>query len=63
MSAAVITTIPIRVWKTGYIIAWGLCLLFYFGQYALRSAPGVVVPELTSAFGLTTPGVSSLLGL
>lgn len=63
MSATVVTAIPTRVWKTGYIIAWGFCLLFYFGQYALRSAPGVMVPELTEAFGLRTLGVSSLLGL
>ena len=49
--------------QVGFIIAWCFCLLFYFGQYALRSAPGVMVPELTGAFGLTTLGVSSLLGL
>jgi len=52
-----------RAGHVGFIIAWGFCLLFYFGQYALRSAPGVMVPELTGAFGLTTIGVSSLLGL
>ena len=55
--------LPARAGNTGFIIAWGFCLLFYFGQYALRSAPGVMVPELTGAFGLTTLGVSSLLGL
>jgi fucose permease len=49
--------------QLGFVVAWGFCLLFYFGQYALRSAPGVMVPELTDAFGLTTLGVSSLLGL
>ncbi len=49
--------------KTAFIVAWGLCLVFYFLQYALRSAPGVMIPELTTAFGLTTLGVSTLLGL
>ncbi len=49
--------------KTMYIIAWGLCLFFYFLQYAIRSAPGVMIPELTAAFGLTTLGVSALLGM
>ncbi len=49
--------------RAGYILAWGLCLVFYFLQYALRSAPGVMIPELTGAFGLTTLGVSSLIGL
>ena len=63
MSATVITALPARSRQTGFIIAWGFCLLFYFGQYALRSAPGVMVPELTGTFGLTTLGVSSLIGL
>jgi MFS family permease len=52
--------------KTGqlrFIVAWSFCLLFYFLQYALRSAPGVMIPELIAAFGLTALGVSSLLGL
>jgi hypothetical protein len=38
-------------------------LLFYFGQYAIRFTPGVMVPELPDTIGLTTIGVSSLLGL
>jgi MFS family permease len=49
--------------KTMYIVAWALCLFFYFLQYAIRSAPGVMIPELTAAFGLTTLGVSALLGM
>ncbi|MDR3519190.1 MAG: MFS transporter [Azospirillaceae bacterium] len=49
--------------KTTFIAAWALCLVFYFLQYALRSAPGVMIPELTAAFGLTTLGISTLLGL
>ncbi|NKC33599.1 MFS transporter [Falsiroseomonas selenitidurans] len=49
--------------KTLFIVAWALCLVFYFLQYALRSAPGVMIPELTTAFGLTTLGIGSLLGL
>lgn len=46
-----------------FIMAWGFCVVFYFLQYALRSAPGVMVPELTAAFGLSALGVSSLIGL
>lgn len=49
--------------KTAFIAAWVLCLIFYFLQYALRSAPGVMMPELTAAFGLTTLGIGSLVGL
>jgi MFS family permease len=63
MSAIAVSAVPARSVKTGFVIAWAFCLLFYFGQYAIRSAPGVMVPELTSAFGLTTLGVSSLIGL
>lgn len=58
-----IASVSAKRGRLGFIIAWCFCLLFYFGQYALRSAPGVMVPELTATFGLTTLGVSSLLGL
>jgi MFS family permease len=43
-------------------IAWGLAMCFYFLEYASRSAPAVMIPELTRAFGLTTVGVSAILG-
>jgi MFS family permease len=46
-----------------FVVAWAICLLFYFLQYSVRSAPSVMLPELTQAYGLTTLGVSSLLGL
>jgi MFS family permease len=46
-----------------FIAAWAICVVFYFLQYALRSAPGVMVPELTAAFGLSALGLSSLIGL
>ena len=46
-----------------FVVAWVFCLLFYFLQYAVRSAPGVMIPELTKSFSLTPLGVSSLLGV
>ena len=46
-----------------FVVAWLFSVLFYFMQYAGVSAPSVMVPELTTAFNLTTLGVSSLLGL
>lgn len=49
--------------KAAFVIAWLLCLVFYFLQYALRSAPGVMISELSAAFGLTALGISSLVGL
>ena len=49
--------------QTAFIIAWLFCLLFYFMEYAVRSAPSVMLPELRTAFGLNTAGLSSLIGL
>lgn len=46
--------------QTAFIAAWFFCLPFYFMQYAVRSAPSVVLPELTTAFGRTTLGVLGL---
>src|SRR6266403_2903549 len=34
-----------------YVLAWLLCAIFYFYQYAVRSAPGVMQEELTAAWG------------
>jgi MFS family permease len=34
-----------------YFLAWLLCAVFYFYQYAVRSAPGVMQEELTAAWG------------
>ncbi len=46
-----------------FVTAWLFVLVFYFMEYAVRSAPGVMIPELNAAFGLTALGVSSLVGL
>src|SRR6516165_5786656 len=43
--------------------AWLLVALYYFYQYALRSAPSVMMPELTEAFGVNALGVSAIVGL
>ena len=43
--------------------AWLLTAVFYFYQYSMRSAPAVMVPELSAAFGLSAVGVASLVGL
>lgn len=44
-------------------VAWVLTSVYYFYQYALRSAPAVMIPELTSAFGISALGVASMVGL
>src|SRR5215471_8827524 len=44
-------------------IAWLVTAVYYFYQYVLRSAPAVMMPELSEAFGLTAAGVASMAGL
>src|SRR5688572_21910290 len=44
-------------------VAWLVTAIYYFHQYALRSAPAVMVPQLSDAFGLSAVGVASLAGL
>ena len=43
--------------------AWLLAAVYYFYQYALRSAPSVMMPELSNAFGISALGVASIVGL
>jgi MFS family permease len=50
--------------RTGAAVAaWLLAALYYFYQYTLRSSPGVMLPQLSHAFGLSAAGVASLLAL
>jgi MFS family permease len=44
-------TAPPRDLSAIYFLAWLLCAIFYFYQYAVRSAPGVMGEELTAAWG------------
>src|SRR5262245_46614289 len=43
--------------------AWLLVAIYYFFQYALRSAPSVMMPQLTEAFGVSALGVSAIVGM
>jgi MFS family permease len=45
------------------VVAWLVTAAYYFYQYTLRSAPSVMMPELSEAFGLTAMGVASMVGL
>ena len=44
-------------------VAWLITAVYYFYQYALRSAPAVMMPQLSDAFGLDALGVASMVGL
>src|SRR5712672_325814 len=43
--------------------AWLLVAVYYFYQYALRSAPSVMMPQLSEAFGANALGVSAIVGM
>ena len=45
-----------------FIVAWVFSLAFYFLEYAVRSSPAVMIPQLASTFGVSTLGVSGILG-
>ena len=47
----------------GALVAWLLVAVYYFYQYALRSAPSVMMPQLSEAFGLSALGVSTVVGM
>ncbi len=44
-------------------VVWLLTAVFYFYQYAMRSAPAVMMPQLSAAFGISALGVASIVGL
>src|SRR5271166_4703740 len=48
--------------KRPFVIAWMWCTVFYFLEYAIRSAPAVMIPALAHNFGVSTLGVSTILG-
>jgi MFS family permease len=45
------------------VVAWVLAAIYYFYQYLLRSAPSVMMPQLSESFGMSALGVASLVGL
>jgi MFS family permease len=44
-------------------VAWLVAALFYFYQYVQRSAPSVMMPQLSAALGENALGVASIVGL
>ena len=44
-------------------VAWLITATYYFYQYTLRSAPAVMIPQLSEAFGLSATGVASMVGI
>src|SRR5215471_14769254 len=44
-------------------IAWLVAATFYFFQYVLRSAPSVMLPQMSGAFGVGAVGMAGIIGL
>jgi MFS family permease len=44
-------------------VAWVLTAVYYFYQYVLRSAPAVMMPQLSDAFGVNATATASIVGL
>jgi MFS family permease len=44
-------------------VAWLITAVYYFYQYVLRSAPAVMIPQLSESFGISATAVASLVGL
>ncbi len=44
-------------------IAWLVTATYYFYQYVLRSAPAVMIPQLSEGFGIGATAVASLVGI
>jgi MFS family permease len=45
------------------LVAWLVTAVYYFYQYAMRSAPAVMMPQLSAGFGLDAAAVASLVGV
>src|ERR1700756_3906390 len=52
-----------RARARGFVVAWIFALTFYFLEYAVRSSPSVMIPQLAAAFHTTALGVGSILVL
>jgi MFS family permease len=45
-----------------FVVAWVFSLAFYFLEYAVRSSPAVMIPQLAKAFNVSALDVSGILG-
>src|SRR5579859_6424579 len=63
LSKPPVSVSPAEHLRISFIAAWMLCLIFYFVQYGLRSAPGIMLPELGHKHGLNAVELGSMIGL
>src|SRR6202047_2975648 len=53
---------PNAVQTRAFVFAWAFTVVFYFLEYAVRSSPAVMIPELEASFHTTALGISAILG-
>jgi hypothetical protein len=44
-----------------FVVAWAFTVIFYFLEYAVRSSPSVMIPELEAAFHTSALGIGAIL--
>src|SRR6202045_2188282 len=54
---------PNAVQTRAFVVAWAFTVIFYFLEYAVRSSPSVMIPELEASFHTTALGISAILGV
>src|SRR3984893_4728846 len=54
---------PNAVQTRAFVFAWAFTVIFYFLEYAVRSSPSVMIPELEASFNTTALGISTILGM
>jgi MFS family permease len=54
---------PNAVQTRAFVFAWAFTVVFYFLEYAVRSSPSVMIPELEASFHTTAIGISAILGV
>ena len=54
------TSMPLKT--RAFVIAWVVALIFYVLEYATRSSPAVMIPQLGEAFSTNAVGVGAILG-
>ncbi|MCO6515172.1 MAG: MFS transporter, partial [Snodgrassella sp.] len=46
-----------------FVIAWLICAIFYFVQYALRSAPSIMQSEMIATLRISKVEMAAIIGL
>jgi MFS family permease len=49
--------------NTIFIVAWFMCTIFYFVQYALRSAPSIMQQEIIATLNISSIEMAGIIGL